>query len=81
MASRKGMHIYIPKYSMAGRNCINIFIFLQIFYGLVKWNEPVIHFATVQLVTPNFQHAHFIPITVLICGTVKCADSMRRKGG
>ena len=26
MASRKGMNIYIPKYFMAVRNCINIFL-------------------------------------------------------
>ena len=30
MASRKGIHIYIPKYFMAVRNCINIFVL----YGL-----------------------------------------------
>ena len=30
MASRKGMNICIPKYFMAVRNCINIFVF----YGL-----------------------------------------------
>ena len=26
MASRKGINIYIPKYFMAVRNCINIFV-------------------------------------------------------
>ena len=26
MASRKGIHIYIPKYFMAVRNCMNIFV-------------------------------------------------------
>ena len=26
MASRKGINIYIPKYVMVGRNCINIFV-------------------------------------------------------
>ena len=30
MASRKGIHIYIPKYLIAARNCINNFII----YGL-----------------------------------------------
>ena len=30
MASRKGMNIYIPKYFMVARNCINIFVL----YGL-----------------------------------------------
>ena len=30
MASRKGIHIYIPKYFMAVRNCINILVL----YGL-----------------------------------------------
>ena len=30
MASRKGVDIYVPKYFMAVRNCINIFVL----YGL-----------------------------------------------
>ena len=30
MASKKGIHIYIPKHFMAVRNCINIFVL----YGL-----------------------------------------------
>ena len=30
MASKKGIHIYIPKYILAVRNCINVFVL----YGL-----------------------------------------------
>ena len=38
MASRKGINIYIPKYFMAVRNCINIFLL----YGLeVRSCRPV----------------------------------------
>ena len=29
MASRKGVHIYIPKYFMAVRHCMNIFVLLE----------------------------------------------------
>ena len=32
MTSRKGIHIYIPKYFMAVRNCIALYIF--VLYGL-----------------------------------------------
>ena len=31
MASRKGIHIYIPKYFMAVRNCMDIFVLLEFF--------------------------------------------------
>ena len=30
MASRKGIHIYIPKYFMVVRNCINGFVPLEV---------------------------------------------------
>ena len=30
MASRKGINIYIPKYSMAVINCINIFVLYEL---------------------------------------------------
>ena len=30
MASRKGIHIYTPKYFMAVRNCIHIFVLLEV---------------------------------------------------
>ena len=32
MASRKGTTVYIPKYFMAVRNCINIFVLLEVLY-------------------------------------------------
>ena len=55
MASKKCIHIYIRKYLMAVRNCINIYIpFFGTsggsLFGLVVENEPFILFATVQLV-------------------------------
>ena len=57
MASRNGMNICISKYFTAVRNCIgstskHFCSSRGSLYGLVKWNEPAIHFATVQLVTP-----------------------------
>ena len=55
MASRKYINIYSLKYFMAVRNCINIYIqffctFRGSLYDLVAFNEPFIHFATVQLI-------------------------------
>ena len=57
MASRKCTNVYIPEYFMVVRKCINIYVskyfcaFRGFLYGLVAWNEPVIHvvihFATV----------------------------------
>ena len=32
MASRKGIHIYIPKYFMTVRDCINIFVLLKVLF-------------------------------------------------
>ena len=32
MASRKGVNIYIPKYFMAVRNCINNFVLLEVLF-------------------------------------------------
>ena len=54
MANRKGIHIYIPKYFMAVRNCINIFVLVEVLSIVwsIKWNEPAIHYATAQLVIP-----------------------------
>ena len=57
MASIKFINIHIPKYFMAIRKCINNYIPIVFCTSrgslcLVAWNEPLIHFATVQLVTP-----------------------------
>ena len=56
MASRNCINSYIPKYFMAVKKCINIHIPKYFWtsrgslYDLVAWNEPLIHFAIVQLV-------------------------------
>ena len=51
MASREGVKKCIPKYFVLVRS---FFVFFCTsggsFYGLVAWNEPFIHFATVKLV-------------------------------
>ena len=52
MASRKCTFIYILKYLMAVRQFMNIFVLPEVLYGSVGWNEPVIHFTTVRVVTP-----------------------------
>ena len=57
MASRKSINTYIPKYFIAVRKCTNHYIPNYLctsrgsLYGLAAWNEPTIHFVTVQLVT------------------------------
>ena len=37
MASRKDIHIYIPKNAMVVRNCINIFVLLDVLS--VDWSD------------------------------------------
>ena len=34
MASKKSIHIYIPKYFMAVRNSINIFVLLEVLFNV-----------------------------------------------